>query len=107
MFFASPWGPGPAAGALAAFFVSARNAFDSRGHTRLFWGLMTGGHGHVVLQPELLGHGLKVSRASRFPILFGGTSFFSARCPHHGGVAIRPHQADDSEGHVARARSMC
>src|ERR1035441_3037034 len=25
----------------AAFVLSAKNAFDSRGHTRLFWGLMT------------------------------------------------------------------
>ena len=28
---------------LAAFAVSAANAFDSRGHTRLFWGLMAAG----------------------------------------------------------------
>ena len=34
---------------LAAFAVSARNAFDSRGHTRLFWALITAGHGDVVL----------------------------------------------------------
>ena len=28
---------------VAASIVSARNAFDSRGHTRLFWSLMTAG----------------------------------------------------------------
>ena len=28
---------------VAAFIVSARNAFDSRGHTRLFWSLVAAG----------------------------------------------------------------
>lgn len=83
---------------VAAFVVSATNAFDSRGHTRLFWGLMTAGMAmwcynqacwtwfEVVLRKPL---------PEPFP---GAMVLFLHIVPIIAAVAIRPHQVDESEG---------
>jgi len=83
-----------------AFIVSARNAFDSRGHTRLFWGLMTAGMAmwffnqgcwtwfEVVLRKPLP----DPSPGAMAMVLFLHIVAIIAA------VAIRPHQADEREG---------
>ena len=84
----------------AAFFVSARNAFDSRGHACLFWGLITAGMAmwffnqgcwlwfEVVLRKPLP----EPSPGAMAMVLFLHIVAFIAA------VAIRPHQADEREG---------
>ncbi len=83
---------------LAASILAARNAFESRGHTRLFWSLLTGGMAmwcfnqagwawfEIVLRKPL---------PDPFP---GDVVLFLHTVPIMAAVAIRPHQADKREG---------
>jgi signal transduction histidine kinase len=81
-----------------ACFLCCRNAFDSHGHTRLFWSLMAFGMAmwwfnqagwtwfEVVLHKPL-------------PDPFAGdVVLFLHVVPIMGAVAIRPHEADEKEG---------
>src|ERR1039458_2764594 len=90
----------------AAFILSARNAFDSRGHTRLFWSLMTTGIAMwcfnqacwvwfevVVRQPV----------PDPFP---AGIVLYLHVVPMMAAVAIRPHQADEREGMLPSALNV-
>jgi signal transduction histidine kinase len=90
----------------AAFILSARNAFDSRGHTRLFWSLMAAGMGmwsfsqagwtwfEVVLHKPL---------PDPFP---GDVVLFLHFVPIMAAVAIRPHRADEREGVLPSALNV-
>jgi signal transduction histidine kinase len=82
----------------AACTLSAQNAFHSKGHTRLFWSLMTGGMAmwwfnqacwvwfEVILRQPV---------PDPFP---GDMVLFLHIVPIMAAVAIRPHQADEREG---------
>jgi signal transduction histidine kinase len=87
----------------AACTVAAQNAFDSRGHTRLFWSLVTAGmamwwfnqscwvwYEVIIRQPV----------PDPFP---GDVVLFLHIVPIMGAVAIRPHQADEREGMLPSA----
>ncbi len=82
----------------AAFILSARNAFDSHGHTRLFWSLMAAGMAmwgsnaacwtwFEVLARKPLPHPFQ-----------GDILLFLHTVPIMAAVSIRPHQADEREG---------
>jgi signal transduction histidine kinase len=90
----------------ASFVVSTRNAFDSRGHTRLFWSLVAVGMGmwcfnqacwtwfEVVIRKPL---------PDPFP---GDVVLFLHVVPITAAVAIRPHQADEREGMLPSALNV-
>ncbi len=90
----------------AACIVSARNAFDSRGHTRLFWSLITAGMAmwcfnqacwtwfEVVLRKPL-------PQPSPASIVM-----FLHIVPIMAAVAIRPHRADEREGMLPSALNV-
>lgn len=89
-----------------AGFLCGRNAFDSRGHTRMFWSLMATGMAmwwfnqagwtwfEVVLHKPL-------------PDPFAGdVVLFLHVVPIMGAVAIRPHEADEKEGTLISALNV-
>jgi signal transduction histidine kinase len=90
----------------AASILSARNAFDSRGRTRLFWSLMATGMAmwsfnaacwtwFEVVVREPLPH--------PFP---GDVVLFLHVVPIMGAVAIRPHQSEEREGMLLSALNV-
>ena len=82
----------------AAFIVSARNAFDSRGHTRLFWSLMTAGMVMWCFNQACWGWFEVVVRKPLPDPFYGDVVLFLHVVPIMAAVAIRPHQADEREG---------
>jgi signal transduction histidine kinase len=82
----------------AVFVVSARNAFDSRGHTRLFWTLVSVGMAMWAFNQgcwawfEVL---IRKPLPDPFP---GDIVLFLHIVPIMAAVAIRPHRADEREG---------
>jgi len=83
---------------VAAFVVSARNAFDSRGHTRLFWGLMTAGMAMWCYNQACWTWFEVVLRKPLPEPSPGAMVLFLHIVPIIAAVAIRPHQVDESEG---------
>lgn len=85
---------------LAAAYFSARNAFASRGHIRLFWGLVTAGMlMWSVNQASWVWFEVVLRRP--LPDPFGGDLFlFLHIVPLMAAVAIRPHEK--AEGHGMR-----
>ncbi len=90
----------------AAFILCTRNAFDSRGRTRLFWSLMATGMAmwsfnaacwtwFEVVVREPLPH--------PFP---GDVVLFLHVVPIMGAVAIRPHQSEEREGMLLSALNV-
>jgi len=90
----------------AAFILSARNAFDSRGHTRLFWSLMTAG---MVMwgfnQACWAWFEVVVRRPVPEPFQ-GDIVLFLHVVPIMAAVAIRPHQGDEREGMLLSALNV-
>ena len=90
----------------AACFFSARNAIDSRGHTRLFWSLITASMamwsfnqaGWTWIEAVL---GRPVP--DPFP---GDIVLFLHVVPLMAAVAIRPHQANEREGMLPSALNV-
>lgn len=82
----------------AAFMVSARNAFDSRGHTRLFWTLMAVGMGMWTFNQGCWAWYELVLRKPLPDPFQGDIVLFLHLVPIMAAVAIRPHQADEREG---------
>jgi signal transduction histidine kinase len=91
---------------VATFILCARNAFDSRGRTRLFWSLMATGMAmwsfnaacwtwFEVVVREPLPH--------PFP---GDVVLFLHVVPIMGAVAIRPHQSEEREGMLLSALNV-
>src|ERR1019366_5559582 len=90
----------------AAFILSARNAFDSRGHTRLFWSLMTAGMAMWCFnQACWVWFEVVVRRPVPDPFQ-GDIVLFLHVVPIMAAVAIRPHQADEREGMLLSALNV-
>jgi signal transduction histidine kinase len=90
----------------AALIVSARNAFDSRGHTRLFWSLMTAGMAMWCFN-QACWMWFEVVIRKPLPDPFGGdVVLFLHVVPIMAAVSIRPHEADESEGMLPSALNV-
>jgi signal transduction histidine kinase len=90
----------------AAFIVSARNAFDSRGHTRLFWSLMTAGMAMWCFN-QACWTWFEVVVGKPLPDPFGGdVVLFLHVVPIMAAVSIRPHEADEREGMLPSALNV-
>jgi signal transduction histidine kinase len=82
----------------AACIPSARNACDSRGHTRLFWSLMTMG---LVMWSFNQAMWVWVEVVVREPLpdpFAGDIVLFLHVVPFMAAVALQPHQAEEREG---------
>ena len=90
----------------AACILSARNAIDSRGHTRLFWSLMTTG---LVMwcfnQSCWMWFEVIVRKPLPDPFQ-GDIILFLHVVPLMAAVAIRPHQATEREGMLPSALNV-
>jgi len=90
----------------AAVIVCARNAFDSRGHTRLFWSLMTAGMAMWCFnQAYWVWFEVLVRKPVPDPY-WGDVVLFLHLVPIMAAVAIRPHQADEREGMLHSALNV-
>ncbi len=92
---------------LAAFAVSARNAFDSRGHTRFFWGLMATGMAMWSFNQACWTWFEVITRQPLPDAFFGDIVLFLHIVPIMAAVAIRPHQADERDGMLPSALDVC
>jgi signal transduction histidine kinase len=91
---------------LAAFAVSARNAFDSRGHTRLFWGLVAASMAMWSFNQSCwMWFELVVRKPLPDPFP-GDIVLFLHVVPIMAAVAIRPHQADKRAGMLLSALNV-
>lgn len=90
----------------AAFFVCARNALDSRGHTRLFWGLMTASMAMWCFNQACWTWFEVVIRKPLPDPFQGDIVLFLHVVPIMAAVAIRPHDADESEGILTSALNV-
>jgi signal transduction histidine kinase len=90
----------------AAFILSARNAFDSRGHTRLFWSLMATGIGMWCFNQACWAWFEVVVRKPLPDPFQGDVVLFLHVVPIMAAVAIRPHQADKREGMLPSALNV-
>jgi signal transduction histidine kinase len=84
--------------ATATVVLTARNAFDSRGHTRFFWGLMTAGMAMWWFNQAGWAWYEVVLRRPLPDPFEGDVLLFLHLVPIMAAVAIRPQKADDSEG---------
>jgi len=90
----------------AATILCARNAFDSRGHTRLFWSLMTAGMAMWCFsQAGWTWFEVWLRRPMPDPFC-GDVVLFLHVVPIMAAVAIRPHQADEREGMLPSALNV-
>ncbi|HYW39280.1 MAG TPA: hypothetical protein VE957_14295, partial [Terriglobales bacterium] len=90
----------------AAAILSARNAFDSRGHTRLFWSLMTAAMVMWCFNQACWAW-FEVVVGKPMPDPFqGDIVLFLHVVPMMAAVAIRPHQADEREGMLPSALNV-
>jgi len=79
-------------------FLCVRNAFDTRGHTRLFWSLMATGMAMWWFN-QASWTWFEVVLHKPLPDPFAGdVVLFLHVVPIMGAVAIRPHEADEKEG---------
>jgi len=91
---------------VAAFIVSARNAFDSRGHTRLFWSLVGAGMAMWAFNQACWAWFEVVVRKPLPDPFPGDIVLFLHVVPIMAAVAIRPHQADEREGMLPSALNV-
>jgi len=87
----------PLAVALATTVLSLKNAFDSRGHARLFWSLMTAG---MAMWSFNQAGWAWVEIILRQPLpepFIGDVVLFLHVVPIMAAVALRPHQADEGK----------
>jgi signal transduction histidine kinase len=92
---------------LAAFAFSARNALDSRGHTRLFWGLMATGMAMWSFNQAAWAWFEVITHQPLPEVFFGDIVLFLHIVPIMAAVAIRPHQADERDGMLPSALDVC
>lgn len=90
----------------AAAILSARNAFDSRGHTRLFWSLMTAGTVMWCFNQAGWAWFEVVARKPVPDPFQGDIVLFLHMVPLMAAVAIRPHRADEREGMLPSALNV-
>jgi signal transduction histidine kinase len=82
----------------AAVIVCAKNGFDSRGHTRLFWSLMTAGMAMWSFNlAAWTWYEVVVRKPPPHPFV-GDIAVFLHVVPMMAAVAIHPHRADEREG---------
>ncbi len=90
----------------ATVVVTTRNLIDSRGHTRLFWGLMTAG---MVMWWFNQAGWAWFEVVLRKPVpdpFYGDIVLFLHAVPMMAAVAIRPQRADESEGLLPSALNV-
>ncbi len=90
----------------AAAIVSARNAYDSHGHTRLFWGLIAVGMAMWSFNQACWGWFELVKRSSLPDPFQGDIVLFLHVVPIMAAVGIRPHQADERDGLLPSALNV-
>jgi signal transduction histidine kinase len=90
----------------AAFIVSARNAFDSRGHTRLFWSLMTAGMAMWCFNQACWVWYEVVLRKPLPDPFQGDIVLFLHVVPIMAAVSIRPQEAEEREGMLPSALNV-
>lgn len=90
----------------ATFIVSARNAFDSRGHTRLFWSLVAAGMAMWSFNQAFRTCFQVVLRQPMPTPSPGDVVLFLHGIPIMAAMAIRPHQADESDGMLPSALNV-
>ena len=90
----------------AALTLCARNAFDSRGHTRLFWSLMATGMAMWCFNQACWVWFEVVARKPVPDPFPGGIVLFLHVVPMMAAVAIRPHQADERDGMLPSALNV-
>ena len=90
----------------AAFILSARNAFDSRGHTRLFWSLMATGMAMWCFNQACWAWFEVVVRKPVPNPFQGDIVLFLHVVPIMAAVAIRPHRAEEREGMLPSALNV-
>jgi signal transduction histidine kinase len=83
--------------------LSAINAFDSRGHTRLFWSLLTAGMAMWWFNQACWVWYEVIARKPVPDPFPGDVVLFLHIVPIMAAVAIRPHQADEREGMLPSA----
>jgi signal transduction histidine kinase len=90
----------------AASIVSARNASDSRGHTRLFWSLMTAGMAMWCFN-QACWVWLEVVVRKPLPDPFAGDIvLFLHVVPIMAAVSIRPQESEEREGMLPSALNV-
>jgi signal transduction histidine kinase len=87
----------------AAFIISAKNAYDSRGHNRLFWSLITIGMAMWCFNQASWMWFEVVLRKPHPDPFFADIILFLHVVPIMAAVMIRPHQADEREGMLPSA----
>lgn len=90
----------------AACVVSARNAFDSGGHTRLFWSLMASGMALWCLNQAYWTWFEVVIRKSLPGAFQGHTLLFLHLVPIMAAVIIRSYRAEEDEGMLPNALNV-
>jgi signal transduction histidine kinase len=90
----------------ATIVLTTRNAVDSRGHTRLFWGLMTAGMTLWWLSQAGWAWFEVVLRQPVPDPFYGDIALFLHALPIMAAVAIRPQKADESEGLLPSALNV-
>jgi signal transduction histidine kinase len=91
---------------VAAFVICARNAYDSKGHTRLFWTLMTAGMAMWSFNQVGWAWYEVITRQKLPDPYIGDIVLFLHVVPIMAAVAIRPHQADTREGMLPSALNV-
>ena len=90
----------------AVSLISARNAFDSRGHTRLFWSLMTAGMTMWCFN-QACWVWFEVVLRKPLPDPFqGDIVLFLHVVPIMAAVSIRPHESEEREGMLPSALNV-
>jgi signal transduction histidine kinase len=90
----------------AALILSAKNAFDSRGHTRLFWSLVMAGMAMWWFNQACWTWYEVIARKPVPEPFPGDVVLFLHIVPIMAAVAIRPHQADEREGMLPSALNV-
>jgi len=91
---------------MAVSLTSARNAFDSRGHTRLFWSLMTAGMAMWCFNQACWVWFEVVIRKPLPDPFQGDIVLFLHVVPIMAAVSIRPHESEEREGLLPSALNV-
>ncbi len=91
---------------VAACIPCARNAFDSRGQTRLFWSLMTAGMVMWAFNQVMWAWYEVVIRKPLPDPFLGNVVLFLHVVPIMAAVGIHPHQAEEREGMLPSALNV-
>lgn len=91
----------------ATIIVAVRNTVDSRGNTRLFWGLMTAGFAMWWFNQAAGWAWFEVVLRRPVPDPFyGDIVLFLHAVPFMAAISIRPQKTDDSEGMLPSALNV-